>query len=69
MATQLQENKAVISGLPNTDYYAPDFRVLVEGRELDAASHGDILDLNVAMDIEALTSFFAHGQQLGRPQF
>jgi Bacteriophage probable baseplate hub protein len=40
-----------------TDYYAPDFKVLVEGRELDATTHGDILDLNVVMDIEALTSF------------
>lgn len=57
MSTRLQENQGVNSGLPNTDYYAPDFRVLVEGTELDATSHGDILDLNVTMDIEALTSF------------
>src|SRR6267154_2177190 len=57
MSTQLQENQGVISGLPSTDYYAPDFRVLVEGKELDATSHGDILDLNVTMDIKALTSF------------
>lgn len=39
------------------DYYAPDFKVLVEGRELDPTTHGDILDLNVVMDIDALTSF------------
>ncbi|MDQ1728139.1 MAG: uncharacterized protein QOD33_264 [Pyrinomonadaceae bacterium] len=57
MTIQLQENQDVISGLPSTDYYAPDFRVLVEGTELDAASHGDILDLNVSMDIDALTTF------------
>jgi len=40
-----------------TDYYAPDFKVLVEGRELDTSTHGDILDLNVVMDSKALTSF------------
>src|SRR5215218_978319 len=40
-----------------TDYYAPDFKVLVEGRELDPSTHGDILDLNVVMDSEALTTF------------
>ena len=39
------------------DYYAPDFKVLVEGRELDATTHGDILDLSVVMDIDNLTSF------------
>jgi len=53
MSAQLQRD----SGLPDTDYYAPDFRVLVEGQELDPTTHGDILDLNVTMDIEALTSF------------
>lgn len=53
MSTQFE----IESGLPDTDYYAPDFRVLVEGRELDATTHGDILDLNVTMDIQALTSF------------
>ena len=43
--------------MPNTDYYAPDFRVLVEGQELDAIAHGDILDLKVTMSTESLTSF------------
>jgi phage protein D len=56
MSTQLPQNQDVIPGLP-TEYYAPDFKVLVEGRELDATTHGDILDLNVTMDIENLTSF------------
>ncbi len=57
MSTQFLDNRDLLSGLPDTDYYAPDFRVLVEGRELDAESHGDIIDLKVTMDIEALTSF------------
>src|SRR5215210_3962055 len=57
MSAQFTDTRDLLTGLPDTDYYAPDFRVLVEGRELDAASHGDILDLRVTMDIESLTSF------------
>lgn len=56
MSTQLPENLDLIPGLP-TEYYAPDFKVMVEGRELDPTTHGDILDLNITMDIEQLTSF------------
>jgi uncharacterized protein len=56
MSTQLSEDRDRTSGLP-TEYYAPDFKVMVEGRELDATTHGDIIDLNVTMDIENLTSF------------
>ncbi len=56
MSLQLPEIPDFKSGLP-TEYYAPDFKVLVEGRELDATTHGDIIDLSVAMDIEALTTF------------
>ena len=37
-------------GLPATDYYAPNFKVEVEGRELDPESKGDVLDLKVTMD-------------------
>jgi phage protein D len=51
------ENGDKKPGLPPTDYYAPNFKVLVEGRELDVTTHGDILDLTVTMDIENLTSF------------
>ncbi|HMG72720.1 MAG TPA: hypothetical protein VK582_04405 [Pyrinomonadaceae bacterium] len=51
MPTELIENPAP------TDYYAPNFKVMVEGRELDASTHGDILDLSVVMDIENLTTF------------
>jgi len=55
MSTQFSQGEGSLS-LP-VDYYAPDFKVLVEGRELDATTHGDIIDLNVSMDIEQLTSF------------
>jgi phage protein D len=44
-------------GLPATDYYAPNFKVEVEGHELDPESKGDVLDLKVTMDIDNLTSF------------
>jgi phage protein D len=45
------------SGLPPTDYYAPNFQVEVEGRELDPQTQGDVLDVKVTMDLENLTSF------------
>ncbi|MDJ0653691.1 MAG: hypothetical protein QNJ40_06045 [Xanthomonadales bacterium] len=45
------------SGLPSTDYYAPDFRVEVEGQELDPESQGDVLELKVSMDMENMASF------------
>jgi phage protein D len=45
------------SGLPPTAYYAPDYRIEVEGAELDPASKGDILEVKVVMDIDNLTSF------------
>ncbi|HEU5130899.1 MAG TPA: hypothetical protein VFT26_02305 [Pyrinomonadaceae bacterium] len=54
MSTPLQNLENL--SLP-ADYYAPNFKVLVEGRELDETTHGDIIDLNVTMDIEQLTSF------------
>jgi phage protein D len=52
LLTQILQNLS----LPR-DYYAPDFKVLVEGRELDTTTHGDILDLSVVMDKKSLTSF------------
>lgn len=45
------------SGLPPTAYYVPDYRIEVEGAELDPASKGDILEVKVVMDIDNLTSF------------
>lgn len=57
MVDSLNANSNVSPGLPATDYYAPNFKVIVEGHELDATTHGDILDLKVTMDTENLTSF------------
>ena len=48
---------AIKSGLPSPDYYAPDFRVEVEGEELDPRTKGDVLEVKVSMDIDNLTSF------------
>lgn len=45
------------SGLPAVDYYAPNFKVEIEGREIDPESKGDVLEVKVSMDLEALTSF------------
>lgn len=45
------------SGLPPTAYYAPDYRIEVEGAELDPTSKGDILEVKVVMDMENMTSF------------
>lgn len=45
------------SGLPSVDYYAPNYRIEVEGQELDPESKGDVLDLKVSMDMENMTRF------------
>lgn len=44
------------AGLPSTSYYAPDYRVEVEGQELDPEVKGDILDLKVVLDLENMAS-------------
>jgi phage protein D len=44
------------AGLP-TDYYAPDYKILIEGQELDPESKGDILEVKVVMDMDNMTSF------------
>jgi uncharacterized protein len=44
------------SGAVPTRQYAPDFRVEVEGAELDPATKGDVLDLKVTMDMVNMTS-------------
>ena len=51
MQTELQ------NGLPPTSYYAPNFRVEVDGAELDPETHGDVLQVKVVMDMENMTSF------------
>lgn len=45
------------SGLPATDYYAPDYKIDVEGQQLDENTKGDVLDLKVTMDLDNLTHF------------
>jgi phage protein D len=45
------------SGLPAVDYYAPNFKVEVEGRQLDPESKGDVLEIKVSMDLDNFTSF------------
>ena len=38
------------------DQYVPDFRVEVEGNVLDETTKGDVLDLRVTMDLDAMAS-------------
>jgi phage protein D len=45
------------SGLPDTSYYAPNFKVTVENQEMDPETRGDVLDIKVMMDLEQLTRF------------
>jgi len=45
------------SGLPKVDYYAPNYRIEIEGAELDPSTKGDVLDLKVTMEKENLTGF------------
>src|SRR5436190_10505569 len=44
-------------GLPQTDYYAPGFRVEIDGKQLSPQTNGDVLNLKVSMDMENMTSF------------
>lgn len=46
-----------LQGLPSVDYYAPAFRVEIDGEQLSPATNGDIQSLSVKMDIEQMTSF------------
>ncbi|HKX30758.1 MAG TPA: type IV secretion protein Rhs [Blastocatellia bacterium] len=57
MPTVLNEDPTRQSGEPAHDYYAPNFKVLVDGGELSPETHGDVLNLKVTMDIANLTSF------------
>ena len=43
------------SGSPD-NYYAPDFRVLVEGKQLDAKSKDDVLEIKVTMSLDEVDS-------------
>lgn len=52
MSTSVQQ-----SGLPNVDYYAPGFRVEINGENLSPQTIRDVLNLKVNMDIDNMTSF------------
>ncbi|NHZ89634.1 type IV secretion protein Rhs [Massilia sp. CCM 8733] len=45
------------AGLPHVDYYAPGFRVEIDGEQLSPATNGDILNLSVKMDLTQMASF------------
>jgi phage protein D len=45
------------AGLPHVDYYAPRFRVEIDGEQLAPQTNGDILTLSVKMDLEQMASF------------
>ncbi len=45
------------SGVPHTDYYAPGFRVEIDGEALSPQTNGDVLSLSVKMDMDQMTSF------------
>lgn len=51
MATPLK------AGLPHVDYYAPRFRVEIDGEQLSPQTNGDILSLSVKMDLEQMAGF------------
>lgn len=44
-------------GLPPVDYYAPNYRIEVEGREISPTTKGDVVQLTVTMQKDGLTSF------------
>lgn len=44
-------------GLPTSDYYAPAFKVVVEGKDLAPETLREILDVRVVMDMQNMTSF------------
>jgi Bacteriophage probable baseplate hub protein len=48
---------AVKSGLPQTDYYAPAFKIVVEGTDLAPETLREILEVKVVMDMDNMTSF------------
>jgi len=45
------------SGLPQTDYYAPAFKILVENKDLAPETLKEILEVKVVMDMDNMTSF------------
>jgi phage protein D len=45
------------SGLPRSDYYAPAFKITVEGKDLKPETLKEILEVKVVMDMDNMTSF------------
>jgi phage protein D len=41
----------------NVDYYVPDFRIEVEGKQLSPTTHGDVIDLKVNLGTDELGGF------------
>ncbi|MEH2521999.1 phage protein D [Bradyrhizobium sp. AZCC 1610] len=41
----------------NVDYYVPDFRIEVEGKQLSPSTHGDVIDLKVNLAADELGGF------------
>lgn len=50
-------SSVLASGLPSVDYYAPNYKIEVEGKELDPESKGDLLEVKVTMDLKDLAHF------------
>src|SRR5882672_4959699 len=50
-------NPSEKSGVPQTDYYAPAFRIKVENKDLKPETLKEILEVKVVMDMENMTSF------------
>src|SRR5258708_40098099 len=53
----MASRSVLASGLPSVDYYAPNYKIEVEGKELDPESKGDVLEVKVTMDLKDLTHF------------
>jgi phage protein D len=51
------QRSTLTGGLPATDYYAPNFKLEVDDKEISPGSKGDVVDLRITMDKENLTSF------------
>src|SRR5580658_2390545 len=52
----MSSRSVLSSGLPATEYYAPDYKIEVNGQEIDPESKGDVLELKVTMDSAQLTN-------------
>jgi phage protein D len=53
----MASRSVLASGLPSVDYYAPNYKIEVEGKELDPESKGDLLEVKVTMDLKDLAHF------------